>query len=74
MLAGKSNYLIGNDPEKWRQNIPHYARVRHREVYPGVDLVYYGNQGKLEYDLSWRRGPTPGSSSGLLGGGKPQVG
>jgi hypothetical protein len=50
-LPGKSNYLIGNDPAKWHQNIPQFAQVRYQEVYPGVDLVYYGNQGRLEYDL-----------------------
>ena len=50
-LPGKSNYLIGNDPAKWHQNIPQFAKVRYQDVYPGVDLVYYGNQGRLEYDL-----------------------
>ena len=51
LLPGKSNYLIGNDPTKWHQNIPQFAKVRYQDVYPGVDLVYYGNQGRLEYDL-----------------------
>jgi len=50
-LPGKSNYLIGNDPSKWHRNIPQYAEVRYHDVYPGVDLVYYGKQGKLEYDF-----------------------
>ena len=50
-LPGKSNYLIGNDPAKWHRDIPQFARVRYQSVYPGVDLVYYGNQGQLEYDL-----------------------
>ena len=50
-LPGKSNYLIGNDPTKWHRNIPQFARVRYQGVYPGVDLVYYGKQGRLEYDL-----------------------
>ena len=51
-LPGKSNYLLGNDPEKWRVNVPQYARVKYREVYPGIDLVYYGtNQRQLEYDF-----------------------
>ncbi len=50
-LPGKSNYLIGNDPSKWHQNIPQFAKVRYQDIYPGVDLVYYGNQGRLEYDL-----------------------
>ncbi len=50
-LPGKVNYFIGNDPQKWQTNIPTFARVKYEEVYPGVDLVYYGNQGQLEYDF-----------------------
>jgi len=51
-LPGKSNYFIGNDPKKWRTNVPNYAMVRYQDVYPGVDLVYYGTQGgQLEYDF-----------------------
>jgi uncharacterized protein (TIGR03437 family) len=51
LLAGKSNYFIGNDPSKWRTNVPNYAKVRYAEVYPGVDLVYHGDQRRLEYDF-----------------------
>ena len=58
-LPGKSNYFIGNDPKKWRTNIPTYAKVRVEDVYPGVDLVYYGNQGQLEYDFVVRPGANP---------------
>ena len=43
-LPGKSNYFLGNDPAKWRTNVPTYAKVRYKDVYPGIDLVYYGNQ------------------------------
>jgi hypothetical protein len=50
-LGGKSNYFIGNDPAKWHRNIPQFAEVKYQSVYPGVDLVYYGNQGQLEYDF-----------------------
>jgi Domain of unknown function DUF11/Beta-propeller repeat len=59
-LPGKSNYLIGNDPSKWHRNIPQYAQVRYEQVYPGVDLVYYGNQGQLEYDFEIAPGADPG--------------
>ena len=45
------NYIIGGDPSKWRTNIPTYKKVEYRNIYPGIDLVYYGNQGQLEYDL-----------------------
>ncbi len=50
-LPGTSNYFIGNNPAKWLRNIPQFARVQYHEVYPGVDLVYYGHQGQLEYDF-----------------------
>ena len=50
-LPGRTNYLIGNDPSKWHQNVPQFARVRYTGVYPGIDLVYYGKQGRLEYDF-----------------------
>ncbi|MGZ3493828.1 MAG: DUF7948 domain-containing protein, partial [Syntrophales bacterium] len=50
-LDGKSHYFVGNDPEKWRSNISLYRKVRYRDLYPGVDLIYYGNQRQLEYDL-----------------------
>ena len=50
-LPGRSNYLIGDDPRQWHIGIPQYARVRYREVLPGVDVVYYGNNGRLEFDV-----------------------
>jgi hypothetical protein len=50
-LAGKVNYLIGNEPTKWRHNISTYRRVKFESVYPGIDLTYYGNQRQLEYDF-----------------------
>src|SRR5258706_7297633 len=50
-LTGKVNYLIGSDPAQWKTGIPEYARAQYRGVYPGVDLVYYGNPGQLEYDF-----------------------
>ena len=68
-LPGKSNYFLGNDPSQWRTNVPNYARVRYREVYPGIDLVYYGNPaksgqdppkaGQLEYDFVVAAGADP---------------
>ena len=50
-LPGKVNYLLGNKSENWRTNVPTYARVRYEQIYPGVDLIYYGNQRQLEYDF-----------------------
>ena len=62
-LPGKSNYFIGNDPKKWRTDVANYAKVRYQNVYPGVDLVYYGNQGQLEYDFVVAPGANPTGSS-----------
>lgn len=50
-LEGKSNYFIGKDAGKWRTGVATYRQVRYQGVYPGVDLVYYGNQEQLEYDF-----------------------
>ena len=51
VLTGHTNYLIGNDPAAWKTNIPNYAKVQYRNVLPGVDVLYYGNDHRLEYDL-----------------------
>jgi Beta-propeller repeat/Cep192 domain 4 len=59
-LPGKANYFIGHDPSTWRTNVPLYARVKYRNIYPGVDLVYYGNQRQLEYDFVVAPGADPG--------------
>ncbi len=50
-LEGKVNYLIGRDPSKWQTNIPTFAQVRYRDLYPGVDALFYGREGNLEYDF-----------------------
>ncbi len=44
----KSNYLFGNDPKKWVSGAAHYGRVRQAGVYPGIDLVYHGDNSELE--------------------------
>jgi hypothetical protein len=58
-LAGKSNYFLGNDPARWRTNVPTYARVKYQGVYPGIDLVYHGTQRQLEYDFMVAPGANP---------------
>jgi hypothetical protein len=58
-LAGTSNYFIGNDPAKWRTNVPTYAKVKYEGIYSGIDLVYYGNQRQLEYDFIVAPGADP---------------
>ena len=50
-LPGTANYFLGNDPANWHSNIATFSKVRYSSVYPGVDLVYYGNQRQLEYDF-----------------------
>jgi hypothetical protein len=58
-LPGKSNYFIGNDPSKWRTNVPTYGKVEYRDVYPGVNLVYYGKGRQLEHDFIVAPGVDP---------------
>jgi hypothetical protein len=58
-LPGVSNYFIGNDPAKWRTDVPHYGRIRYTDVYPGIDLVWYGSERRLEYDFVVAPGADP---------------
>src|SRR2546430_3334333 len=58
-LPGKTNYFVGNDPKKWRTDVPTYGKVKYEGVYPGVDLVYYGNQRQLEFDFVIAPGADP---------------
>jgi uncharacterized repeat protein (TIGR01451 family) len=57
---GKSTYFHGNDSAKWRSNVTHYGKVHYKTVYPGIDLVYYGNQSKIEFDFVVAPGADPG--------------
>jgi hypothetical protein len=58
-LPGVSNYFIGNNPAKWHTNVPQYARIQYEGVYPGINLVWYGSQGNLEFDFVVSRGADP---------------
>jgi hypothetical protein len=58
-LPGISNYFFGSDPKQWRTKVPHFARIAYRGVYPGVDLVFYGESGRLEYDYVLAPGADP---------------
>lgn len=58
-LPGKMNHFKGNDAAKWRTNISTYKKVKYESVYPGVDLIYYGDQGRLEYDFIVAPGTDP---------------
>jgi uncharacterized protein (TIGR03437 family) len=55
----KSNYFTGNDSRKWQTAVPNFGRVRYAGVYPGIDLVYYGKDGHLEYDWIVSPGADP---------------
>lgn len=50
-LGGRSNYLLGRDRAQWRTGVPHYARIRYRNLYPGTDLVFYTRDRQIEYDF-----------------------
>jgi hypothetical protein len=75
--SGKANYFTGRDQAKWLSGVPMFGKVRLREVYPGIDLVYYGRQGRLEYDFVVAPGADPakialgfeGASAGLAANG-----
>jgi len=58
-LPGISNYLFGSDPARWITGVEHYAKVRYRNVYPGIDLLFHGSQGRLEQDFVVRPGANP---------------
>jgi hypothetical protein len=58
-LPGKTNYFIGNDPKKWHTDVPSYEAVRYQGIYPGVDMLFYGRQQRLEYDFIVAPGADP---------------
>jgi hypothetical protein len=69
-LPGESHYFIGNDRQRWHTHVAHYGKVRYESVYPGVDLVYYGKQGQLEYDFVVKPGTDPRSIKLRLAGAR----
>lgn len=69
-LPSTSNYFIGNDSTKWRTNVPNYAKVQYKNVYPGVNLIYYGNQRQLEYDFVVAPGADPKAIALAIVGGE----
>ena len=69
--SGKANYFTGNDPTKWQHNVPMYGKVRLQGVYPGIDLVYYGRQGRLEYDFVVAPGADAAAIKLRFDGAKP---
>jgi Bacterial Ig-like domain (group 3) len=58
-LQGHTNYLVGNDPEQWLRGLPNYSEVRYSQIYPGTNLLFYGNGGSLEHDFEVLPGADP---------------
>src|SRR5437867_6946768 len=58
-LPGKRHYLLGNDPRAWHTSVSTYTKVAYHDVYPGVDMIYYGNQGHQEHDFIVTPGQDP---------------
>jgi hypothetical protein len=72
-LRSTTNVFLGNDPAQWRTKVPNYSRLQVLDLYPGIDLVYYGNAGELEYDLTVKPGVDPAQIRLRLNGGHPRV-
>ncbi len=69
-LPGKVNLIYGNDPRMWKLGLPTYGKVTYRDVYPGTDVVYYGNQSQLEFDLVLKAGADPDAIRMKVGGAR----
>jgi hypothetical protein len=59
ILPGKSNFFIGKDSKKWRTDVANYGKIRYRDAWPGIDVVYYGNRRQVEYDFVVKPGADP---------------
>ncbi len=71
--SGVVSYFIGNDPKNWRSGIPTYGKVRYPQIYPGVDLVFYGNQRQLEYDFVVAPGADPSRIAWRIDGARASL-
>lgn len=72
-LTGSVNYFIGADPAQWRTRIVLYAKAMYHNVFPGVDVVYYGNSHQLELDFVVAPGADPGRIAVGIPGARPQL-
>jgi hypothetical protein len=73
-LPGRINYFIGNDPSKWHRDITTFAQVVQHNVWPGIDLAWYGNSQQLECDFVVKPGADPGQIAlALYGAGKTSL-
>jgi uncharacterized protein (TIGR03437 family) len=71
--TGVVSYFIGDDPRKWRAGIPTYGKVEYSQIYPGVDLIYYGNQRQLEYDFVVAPGADPSRIAWRIDGARASI-
>jgi hypothetical protein len=62
-FSARTNYFIGNDPQKWNMDVRQYERVRYEQAYPGIDVIYYGQEQSFEYDFE----VAPGADPELIG-------
>ncbi len=69
-LPSRTDYVLGNNPGNWRYGISNYGAVRRKNIYPGIDKVYYGNPNRLEYDFVVHPGGTPGAIRVRIDGGE----
>ncbi|HEX3203848.1 MAG TPA: SBBP repeat-containing protein, partial [Nitrospiraceae bacterium] len=69
-LPGTSHYLVGADPSKWQTDVPNFGRVLIEDLYPGVNVVYYGHDDRLEYDLILAAGADPARIGFHFGGAR----
>ncbi|MCK4856958.1 MAG: SBBP repeat-containing protein [candidate division Zixibacteria bacterium] len=58
-LAHRRSYFTGNDPNEWYAGLPTYGAILHKDIYPGIDLRYYGNEGEIEFDFLVAAGADP---------------
>ncbi len=58
-LEGRANYMIGKDPATWVRGVPTFGQVEYTRIYPGVNVVFYGNGGELEHDFRVAAGADP---------------
>ncbi|MGA3259646.1 MAG: SBBP repeat-containing protein [Bryobacteraceae bacterium] len=70
---GVVSYFIGNDPKNWRSGIPTYGKVNYGQIYPGVDLIFYGNQRQLEYDFVVAPGADPSRIAWRIDGARASI-
>ena len=59
------SYFVGRDSSQWRTGLATYGKIKYEAVYPGIDMVYYGNQRQLEYDFI----VAPGADPSVIGFG-----